>query len=49
VTLGGSIPWIVAAAALLAGAGAAFWALGVRERATTARRTTVAGQAAAAG
>jgi ferrous iron transport protein B len=46
---GGSVPWVGVSVLLLGGAGLAFWALGIRERSTAARRAPVAGASRAAG
>jgi ferrous iron transport protein B len=46
---GGSATWIAVSLLLLAGAGLAFWILGIRERSTAARRTPVGGAYPAAG
>jgi ferrous iron transport protein B len=46
---GGSATWIAVSLLLLAGAGLAFWILGIRERSTAARRTPVSGAYPAAG
>jgi ferrous iron transport protein B len=49
LALGGSPAWIGVALLLLGGAGAAFWALGARERAVARERHAAAPSAAAAG